>query len=94
MHPIYGKVYSDTKTYLDEDTLINIARNTNGFYFRAKDADALRDIYQKIDQLEKTEIKTKKYIEYKDYFIEIIWAILFLFIVELLLFNVCLLVSP
>ena len=93
-HPIYGKVYSNTVTYLDEDTLIKIARNTNGFYFRAKDAESLKNIYNKIDQLEKTELKTKKHVEYTDLFPPLIFIILFLLLAELFVFNMLLLVSP
>jgi Ca-activated chloride channel family protein len=37
---------------LDEDTLKSIASITGGEYFRAADADALREVYHRIDQLE------------------------------------------
>jgi Ca-activated chloride channel family protein len=37
---------------LDEDTLQAIAKTTGGAYFRATDADALQQVYAKIDQLE------------------------------------------
>jgi len=39
-------------TDLDEDTLRGIAEATGGAYFRATDAQALQDIYAKIDALE------------------------------------------
>ena len=37
---------------LDEDTLKSIAKTTGGEYFRAADADALQEVYHRIDQLE------------------------------------------
>jgi len=37
---------------LDEDTLKAIARTTGGEYFRATDADALQQVYTRIDKLE------------------------------------------
>lgn len=39
-------------TDLDEDTLKSIASITHGEYFRATDADALQQVYARIDQLE------------------------------------------
>jgi Ca-activated chloride channel family protein len=39
-------------TDLDEDTLKAIAKATGGEYFRATDADALREVYSRIDRLE------------------------------------------
>ena len=39
---------------LDEGLLTAIAEKTGGFYSRADDVDALRNIVKKIDQLEKT----------------------------------------
>jgi len=39
-------------TDLDEDTLKSIARITHGEYFRATDADALQQVYARIDKLE------------------------------------------
>jgi Ca-activated chloride channel family protein len=39
-------------TDLDEDTLKTIATTTGGEYFRATDANALQQVYTRIDQLE------------------------------------------
>jgi Ca-activated chloride channel family protein len=40
---------------LDEDTLRAIAERTGGAYFRARDAQALAEIYLKLDELEPVE---------------------------------------
>tara|TARA_E500000178_G_C17026899_1_gene758489 strand:- start:1061 stop:2041 length:981 start_codon:yes stop_codon:yes gene_type:complete len=94
MHPLYGKIYSDTNTYLDEDTLNYIAKTTNGNFFRAKDAEALSNIYDKINELEKSEIRTNQYAEYQDLFIYGLYIILALFLIELLVYNVLFVVAP
>ena len=48
-----GKHGSD----LDENTLQQIAEITGGKYFRAKDADALKQVYEEVDTLEPIEFK-------------------------------------
>jgi Ca-activated chloride channel homolog len=53
---------------LDENLLSNIANITGGFYARADNADQLREIYKKIDKLEKTEVKSVGYVEYAEQF--------------------------
>jgi Ca-activated chloride channel family protein len=53
---------------LDEPLLKAIAENTGGFYGRADDAEALHKIIEKIDQLEKTEVKAVQYTQYAEKF--------------------------
>lgn len=53
---------------VDEETLKQMAAITGGSYFRAKDENALRDIYTKISQMEKKEIKIKKIKGYRELF--------------------------
>ena len=64
----FGKqvVYQDVE--IDEDTLRKIAGLTGGRYFRAEDEQALKKIYEEIDQLEKTEITMSSYMEYNEQF--------------------------
>jgi Ca-activated chloride channel family protein len=44
-------------TYLDEDTLKQIAQTTGGRYFRATDTQSLKQIYAEIDRFEKTQFE-------------------------------------
>ena len=53
---------------LDERLLKQIADQTGGFYARADNADQLRSIYKKIDELEKSEVKTIEYVDYAEQF--------------------------
>jgi len=46
---------------LDERLLKRIAEETGGFYARAEDADGLKDICRKIDELEKTKVTSVQY---------------------------------
>ena len=44
---------------IDENTLKQVAKLTGGAYFRATDADALEEIYARIDSLEKTQAEAR-----------------------------------
>ncbi|MBT4246180.1 MAG: VWA domain-containing protein [Flavobacteriaceae bacterium] len=50
-----------TKVEIDEKLLESIAKKTGGLYFRATDNKRLKDIYQEINKLEKTEVEEFKY---------------------------------
>jgi len=64
----FGKQYVYQKVDLDEDTLKEIAKKTGGIYFRATNTEALKNIYKQIDEMEKTEVKIKEYMEYEELF--------------------------
>lgn len=53
---------------LDEGLLRRIAESTGGFYGRADDAEALREIVKRIDELEKTEVKSVQYTQFAERF--------------------------
>ena len=50
-----------TKVEIDEKLLESIAKKNGGLYFRATDNKRLKDIYQEINKLEKTEVEEFKY---------------------------------
>ncbi|MCK4774554.1 MAG: VWA domain-containing protein [Candidatus Krumholzibacteria bacterium] len=66
--PIFGKRLISVEVDLDEDTLTKIAELTDGQYFRATDRVELFEIYDRIDELEKTRIASETYVEYTDRF--------------------------
>ena len=47
---------------LDERTLTEIAKLTNGKYFRAKDSEALENIYEELEELEPVEYEEESYV--------------------------------
>jgi Ca-activated chloride channel family protein len=54
-----GIVYA--KIEIDETMLKKISEETGGSYFYAGDEDSLKEIYKKIDELEKTTAETSEY---------------------------------
>jgi len=65
---LLGTFRMPTQEDLDEGLLKAIADKTGGFYGRADDAEALRKIVKKIDELEKTEVKSVQYTQYAEHF--------------------------
>ncbi|MCF6158224.1 MAG: VWA domain-containing protein [wastewater metagenome] len=66
---IFGnKVMKQVKIDIDDDALREIARITGGSYYRATDTGSLKEIYNQIDKLEKTEAEITQYTEYKELF--------------------------
>ncbi len=63
-----GTEYANMRVHLDEDLLRRIAMITGGQYFRATNARALEEIYQQIDELEKTPVNVRRYIEFSEHF--------------------------
>ncbi len=63
--PKVGRMMEQT---FDLETLREIAKLTGAKSYLAKDTNALANIFSEIDQLEKTEIATRKIVEAKDYF--------------------------
>ncbi|MBR6544620.1 MAG: aerotolerance regulator BatA, partial [Alistipes sp.] len=53
---------------IDEELLRNIAATTSGRYFRANDNEALRAIYEQINQMEKSEVQVTNYTSYEEFF--------------------------
>lgn len=52
----FGPIYVNRSSEIDEQTLMEIAEITNGQYFRAKDENGLREIYNEIEKLEKRKM--------------------------------------
>jgi Ca-activated chloride channel family protein len=70
-----------TKVEIDEKLLESIAKQTGGLYFRATDNEKLKDIYQEINKLEKTEVEEFKYSNAQEmyrFFVLISFSLVFL----------------
>ena len=85
--PIFGKRYVRMPVQIDEEVLKEIARITNGTYFRATDKESLDNIFKEIDQLEKTKIKIKQYTRFKELFPSYLFLALGVIVVEVVLAN-------
>jgi Ca-activated chloride channel family protein len=80
-----GIVMQNEKVSIDEKLLTEIANETGGKYFRAKDNNSLSGIYKEIDALEKTKIQIINTIKYHDRFLPFVAAAIILLMLEVLL---------
>lgn len=65
---IFGPRYQRIRVEIDEETLREVASTTGGRYYRATSEQKLEEIYREIGEMEKTEIKTRDYVEYDELF--------------------------
>ncbi len=70
---------------IDEESLKQIAQTTNGRYFRATDTQSFKEIFDEIDQLEKTEIKSEGLRRFHELFPYFLIPALILLLFELIL---------
>ena len=82
---IFGRQKVNPSRDLDEKTLTEIAQITGGQYFRARDTENLKNIYQTINQIEPIETDQKTYRPIKSLFF---WPLGSAFILSLLLVMV------
>lgn len=67
------------KNTIQEKTLQQIAQIGDGKYFRTPDLASLEEVFKRIDQYEKSEIKESKKVTRQDfYYVYLNWGILFL----------------
>jgi len=78
---IFGRQTVNPSRDLDEKTLTEIAQITGGQYFRARDTENLKRIYQMINQIEPIETDNKTYRPIKSLFF---WPLSCAFILSLL----------
>lgn len=75
------------KVEIDEQLLKNIARKTDGKYFRATSNSKLAEIYNSINKLETSEIQELKFYDYDEKFRPFVWLAGLLLLVEIGLRN-------
>jgi Ca-activated chloride channel homolog len=83
---LFGRtVYQNVKIEIDEDVLKKIAQRTGGEYFRATDTDSLKNIYTRIDQLEKVKFEETGYRQVDELFDRVLLLALLLLLIEIIL---------
>lgn len=75
--------YRDSE--IDEETLRQIADLTGGLYFRAEDADGLQEIYNTINELERSQVEVRTFTRYTELALWFIFPAVFLIGIEMLL---------
>lgn len=89
--PFSGReTYQMMEVSIDEEVLTEIANMTGGRYFRATDTQSLENIYAEIDDLEKSKLEDRVFVDYRELAIQPIryrgwnlfpvatWAMIFL----------------
>lgn len=67
------------ETQIDESSLRQIAQIGEGHFYRADSKDALQQVFQNINRLEKTEVMEKRFRDTQDYYqVYLKWALLLL----------------
>jgi Ca-activated chloride channel homolog len=66
---MFGQRVVSQHLKFDEKSLQNIATITGGKYFLASSTTALKEIYEIIDKLEKSEVQVEEFTEYKEMFL-------------------------
>jgi Ca-activated chloride channel family protein len=87
MTPSGQILFQMMKVEIDEQLLKNIARKTDGQYFRATSNSKLAEIYASINKLETSEIKELRFYDYDEKFRPFVWLAGFLILLELGLRN-------
>lgn len=81
VYGIFGIEFQESQVQIDEATLSEIAAKTGGKYYRATSNESLQNVYNEINSLEKSTVKTNKIYNYEEYFRVFLWvAIIFLLI--------------
>ncbi len=84
----FGQIsYSYQDVDIDEPTMNQIATITGGKYFRATNQDALVNIYQEIDQLEKTRLRVTEFSRKKEEFFWFAIGVLVCIVLEFITRN-------
>ncbi len=84
--------YRDSE--IDEETLRQIADITGGLYFRAEDTQGLQEIYDTINELERSKIEVRTFTRYYELAIWFILPAVFLLVLEILLSRTVLRTIP
>lgn len=83
---IFGDlVFTETEVKIDEPVLREIAATTGGRYFRATSNESLEEVYDEINQLEKSELQVTRLYNYEEYFRIFLWFALGVLLLDALL---------
>ena len=83
----FGVFKMPSRAEVDAGTLKSIAESTGGVFYEADNAKSLDAIYQKIDEMEKSEIESVRYVDYREDFLPFALTALILIAIEILLTN-------
>lgn len=83
---IFGDlVFTEAEVMIDEPILKEVAQMTGGKYFRATSNSSLEEVYDEINQLEKSDVKVSKLYNYREYFQIFLWIALAMLVLDAVL---------
>lgn len=82
--PVFGKRYVQIEVEIDEEVLEEIASITGGKYYRATNPEALREIYDEIDRMEKTIVNKRSHMVYTELYPAFVVPAIFLLSVSVI----------
>jgi Ca-activated chloride channel family protein len=83
--PVFGRRYVNIENEIDEESLRRIAGLTGGKYYRAKNEEGLKHVYEEISSLERTKMKTKQYLQFDELYLYFLACGLGMIMVEVVL---------
>ncbi|MBU8922327.1 MAG: VWA domain-containing protein [Bacteroidales bacterium] len=85
VNTLFGNFKVPTMNRVDTRPLAAIADLTGGVFRLAKDEKSLREIYEEINELEKSEIESIRYVDYRELFVPFAAVALVLLALEVIL---------
>ncbi|HSG27809.1 MAG TPA: VWA domain-containing protein, partial [Candidatus Krumholzibacterium sp.] len=85
---LFGEFKIPSQSRVDTRPLEAVAELTGGVFRLASDEESLRQIYEEIDELEKSEIESVRYVDYRELFVPFAAAALALLILEVVLSTI------
>jgi Ca-activated chloride channel family protein len=85
MPGLFGPTKVAVEPGVDRRRLEALAESTGGIYREASDEESLATVYAEIDRLEKTEIETLRYVDYRERFAPLALSALALLVLEAVL---------
>ena len=83
--PVWGRQKVAARSGVNTTMLEQIAKETGGIAKTAEDFNSLMDVYKEIDALEKSEISSERYLDYRELFLPFALAALLLLGCEFIL---------
>ncbi len=78
----FGIQYANLPVHIDEELLRGIAGLSGGQYFRATNAEALDSVYHRIDELEKSDVEVRQYMDYTPRHLPLLFLAVIALIIE------------
>lgn len=79
------KAYRSFFSKVNEELLSQMAKSTSGEYFRANTTDALTQVFESINRLEKTKIESTQYTKYEELFSNYLLSAIILYLMAFIL---------